>query len=107
MTERLENYLVNKIEDLEKRAEFNRQYIANLRVELEHAHEFENKVLKLAKRINIVPAHTVEHDGNKFDIDEYVNMESFYRREDPELYDFVINRLKWDKDLDKEEEDDF
>ena len=106
MTKKLENYLVNKIETLERRCEVDRQYIATIQKELEHAREFENKVLKLAKRINIVPAHVVEHDGKSFDIDEYVNMESFYRREDPELYDFVINHLKWDKDLDKEEEED-
>lgn len=106
MTKKLENYLVNKIETLERRAEVDRQYIATIQKQLEYAHEFEDKVLKLAKRINIVPAHVVEHDGKNFDIDEYVNMESFYRREDPELYDFVINHLKWDNDLDKEEEED-
>lgn len=106
MNKKLTNYLVNKLETLERRAETDRQYIRMIQSELEKAREFENEVLKLAKRIKIVPAHVVESDGKNFDIDEYVNMGSFYRNEDPELYDFVINHLKWDKDLDKEEEED-
>ena len=101
MTKELEKYLVRRIEKLEQVDYMNRSTITSLRVSEDAAHEFENKVLKLAKLIEIVPAHKVEDKatGKTYDVDEYVKMDSFYRDKDPELYDFVIETLKWDRNL--------
>ena len=99
MTKELERYLVKKVESLEQAERSNNMMITGLKSQVERLQNFEEKAYKFAKLIKIIPAHTVEDkEKNKsYDIDEYLSMDSFYRDKDPELYDFVINELKWDE----------